>query len=763
LSSDRQHQLQQAIQLHQTGRLAEAERLYIQVLAGTPPDFTATHFLGVIRYQQGRNSEAIALIGAALRINPSSAGALTNYGLALKAEGRLPEALASFDRAIAAKPDDPEIHNSRGLVLQAMGRLPEALASFDRAIALRRGDAEAWNNRGNVLSEMKRFDEALMAFEAAIAAQPHFAMALNNRGNTLLALGRGEDALTAYDRALAVRPDFAEAHYNRGQPLLDAMRLEEALASYTKAIALRPGFAKALNGRGIALQKLGRVAEALASYDAALEITPDPEILNNRASLLLAAKRFQEARDRFRNALAAAPEDDQAFAGLAAAALNLCDWPLVAELAPEMKSRTEEGRPCADPLVLVGYHDDPALHLRAAENYLRERMPQQPRPLPGRAMSSGGRIRIAYLSADFRTHPVASLIAGLFEHHDRSRFEVSAISFGPDDRSAMRARMEAGFEHFHDVRGLGDQDVAKLLAKINTDIAIDLNGHTQGARLGILAFRPAPVQVSYLGFPGTTGSNFTDYLIADRVVLPPEQQCFFTEKIVYLPHSYQANDSARKIAALPGRQEAGLPGAGFVFCSFNNNWKITAPVFAIWMRLLTAVPGSLLWLFADNEGACINLRRAASAHGVDPDRLFFAPRVPEAEHLARHQLADLFLDTLPYNAHTTASDALWAGLPMLTCLGTSFPGRVGASLLHAIGLPELVTESLAEYEAVALRLAKDPSLLKALRDKLGGNRLRLSLFDTDRFRRDIEAAYTTMWEIAKRGEPPRAFAVEPGE
>jgi protein O-GlcNAc transferase len=278
--------------------------------------------------------------------------------------------------------------------------------------------------------------------------------------------------------------------------------------------------------------------------------------------------------------------------------------------------------------------------------------------------------------------------------------------------------------------------------------------------LGILASRPAPVQVSYLGFPGTTGASFIDYLIADRVVLPPAQQSFFTEKIAFLPHSYQANDSMRKIAAAPTRHEAGLPDSGFVFCCFNNSWKITAPVFAIWMRLLTALPGSHLWLFADNDGACSNLRRAAAAHGVDPDRLVFAPRVQEAEHLARHRLADLFLDTLPYNAHTTASDALWSGLPVLTCLGNSFPGRVGASLLQAIGLPELITKSLAEYEALALKLATEPSLLQASRDKLRDNRQRSYLFDTDRFRRDIEAAYTTMWEIAKRGEPPRTFAVE---
>ena len=763
---DSRLQLEHAIQFHQSGRLVEAERLYAQILRAEPRNFTAQHFLGVVRHQQGRHDEAVEMIAAALRINPASARALSNYGLALQGAGRLPDALMAFDEAASREPENPETHNHRGLVLEAMRRPAEALASYDKAVALRHDHPEAWNNRGNALSAMVKFDEALIAFNTAIEVRPDFALAWNNRGNALLALGRPEDALVSYDRALSFKPDYTDAHYNRGQPLTDLMRLEEALASFDRAIALKPDHARALNGRAIVLQKIGRLADALTSYDAALAVTSDPEIQNNRASLLLLAKRFDEAEARFGEALRLSPDNDQAFGGLAAAALHLCDWPLAHTLVADMKSRLEQGRACVDPLILMGYHDDPGLQLLASENYQRDRVPQLPRALPGRAISSDGRIRIAYLSADFRTHPVASLIAGLFEHHDRSRFEVSAISFGPNDRSAMRARLEAGFEHFHDVHDLGDQDVAKLLAKINTDIAIDLNGHTQGARLGILAFRPAPVQVSYLGFPGTTGARFVDYLIADRVVVPAEQQCFFSEKIVYLPHSYQVNDSVRKIAAVPDRRAAGLPdlpggsaGNGFVFCSFNNNWKITAPVFAIWMRLLTAVPGSVLWLIEDNAGASGNLRRAAAAHGVDPDRLVFAPRVPEAEHLARHQLADLFLDTLPYNAHTTTSDALWAGLPVLTCLGKAFPGRVAASLLSAANLSELVTGSPAEYEAMALELAHDRARLQALRKKLEDNRLSVALFDTGRFARNIERAYMHMWEIARRGEPPQNFTI----
>jgi protein O-GlcNAc transferase len=387
-------------------------------------------------------------------------------------------------------------------------------------------------------------------------------------------------------------------------------------------------------------------------------------------------------------------------------------------------------------------------------------MPVPAQPLWNGASRRHDKLRIAYLSADFRRHPVASLIAELFELHDRARFEISGISFGPDDQSDMRARLVRSFDQFHDVQSKSDRDVAKLLNDMQVDIAVDLNGRTEDSRLGILAHRPTPVQVTYLGYPGTTGADFIDYVIADETVLPFDQQPFYTERIVHLPDCYQVNDSTRKIAALsPSRSKAGLPDEGFVFCCFNNNFKITAPVFDVWMRLLGLVEGSVLWLLQD-DAARENLSKAAAARGIDPARVVFAGLQEPQAHLARHRLADLFLDTLPYNAHTTASDALWAGLPVLTCKGGAFAGRVAASLLHAAGLPELATGDLGEYEALALRLATDPSLLGGFRHRLAQTRASCPLFDTDRFRRHIEDAYITMWEIQQRGESPRSFSVE---
>jgi protein O-GlcNAc transferase len=370
------------------------------------------------------------------------------------------------------------------------------------------------------------------------------------------------------------------------------------------------------------------------------------------------------------------------------------------------------------------------------------------------------KIRIAYLSTDFRAHAVAFLIVGIFEHHDKGRFETTAISFGRDDNSETRARIQTAFDRFIDVQDMSDFKVASLMREWEVDIAIDLNGHTGDSRTAILAHRPAPLQVNYLGYPGTMGASYIDYIIADRFVIPKAQEDHYSEKIVYLPDAYQANDRKRRIAdRTPARSETGLPERGFVFACFNNTYKIGPEVFDVWMRLLRGIEGSVLWLLEDNAIAAANLKREAELRGVAPARLVFAPRTTPDQHLARHRLADLFLDTLPYNAHTTASDALWMGLPLVTTPGSTFPGRVGASLLHAIGLSDLVTASLADYESLAQKLAQEPGALAAIKAKLAANRDSHPMFDTARFARYLESAYATMWERQQRGEEPASFSV----
>jgi protein O-GlcNAc transferase len=783
----------------QQGRFVEAISL-IGAALRTNPDFPpALLNYGLALAALKRREEALAFYDKALAIQPANAEALYHRGMALRGLGRGADALASFERALSIKPDYVDALNIRGIVLQELRRPAEALASYDKALAIKPGHAEILNNRGLVLLDLRRPVEALAGFEQALGARPDYAVALNNHGNTLQDLHRPAEALASYDRALAIQPAYVQALYNRGVVLRNLRRPAEALASFDQALSIMPDHVDALNNRGVVLRELKRPAEALASYDRVLAIKPDyVEALNNRGSALrdldrpaeaLAShdralaikpdhadalcnrgialrdmKRSAEALAGFDRALAIEPDHRYAFAGAAYAALAVCDWARAAIIAGELEDGIARRGAIVPPFALLGYSGDPSLQLLCARKSIEDEVPVRPQPLWTGATGPHDRLRIAYLSADYGRHPVALLIAELLKLHDRARFEIVGISLGPDDRSETRAGLVGAFDQFHDVRWNSDLEVAKLLNDLQVDIAVDLNGRTHGARLGIFAHRPAPIQVSYLGYASTTGADFIDYVIADEVALPFDQQPFYTEKIVHLPDSYLVSDSKRAISShSPARRDAELPDGGFVFCSFNNSYKIAPSVFDVWMRLLMAVEGSVLWLSrADDEATATNLRRQASARGVDPARLIFASKVASLEdHLARHRLADLFLDTLPYNAHSTANDALWAGLPLLTCKGTAFAGRVAASLLHAAGLPELATGDLPEYEALALRLASDVAMLRGLRQRLAQNRATCPLFDTDRFRRHIESAYITMWEIQQRGESPRSFSVEP--
>jgi predicted O-linked N-acetylglucosamine transferase (SPINDLY family) len=719
--------LAQAIAHQRAGRLAEAEAHYRAILTREPRHFDALHLLGLLRHQQGRDAEAIELIGSALAVDSDALPALMNYGTVLHHLGRHEEAVASYIKVLARAPDNLDVLMNAGAALAALGRHAEALEKFDAVIARNPRDVEALYNRGLALAQLSRYAEAATAYDQALALNPTDAQALNSRGIALRQLHRHSAALASFDAALALKPDYAEAHHNKANTLVGIDRAAEAIAHYDKAIAARPQFADALVSRASVLAQLGRHREAIENYQQALALAPD---------------------------------HPYAFGGLASSALAICDWTRTAQYAAAIPAKIGAGKYDIDPLRLLEYSDDPSLQLACARHHFHAQVPALPPPMWNGAVFRHDRIRLAYLSADFHPHATANLMAGLFEHHDRTRFEMFGISYGPDDNSAVRTRLVAAFDHFHPVRSKNDWDVAKLLRELEIDIAVDLKGYTQHERLGILAHRPCPIQVSYLGYPGTLGVEFIDYVIADKIVLPFDQQPFFTEKIVHLPDSYQANDVKREIAAnTPTRGQAGLPTSGFVFCCFNNTYKITAAVFDVWARLLRQVEGSVLWLLTDDAAAQENLGKEAKARAVDPARLVFASRTGLPQHLARHRLADLFLDTLPYNAHTTASDALWAGLPVLTCRGRTFAGRVAASLNHAAGLDGLVTASLAEYEALALQLAGDRPLLHSYRDTLANNRLSCPLFDTARFARSIEAAYLQMWQRWQRGEAPQPFAV----
>ena len=754
--------VQQGLSFQVNGQLARAERLYREVLTKVPAHFDAWHLLGVVQYQKGQLAAAVELIGSAIKLRPGEPDPHSNLGLALHKLGRPHEALASYERALALKPDFAEALYYRGNALRDLERPHEALASYDRALTLRPSYAAVLNDRGMALQDLGRTEEALASYDRALALQPDFAEALNNRGNVLRAMKRPQEALASYDRALALQPGLAKPYNNRGNALRDLKRPQEALASYDRALALQPGFAEALNNRGTALQDLKQPEQALACYERALALKPDyAEALCNGAAALHELRRLEEAAQWLAKVVELDPDYPFARGKLLHARMLCCDWAQVAPLAAAIDGDVRAGKESAEPFGYQAVSDSPQDLQRCAEIYAAAHFPRSSSPPGDGERHDHARIRIGYVSGEFRQQATALLMTELFERHDRDRFELFAFDNGWDDASETRARISKAFDEIVPIAHLTDAEAAAAVRQRQIDILVNLNGYFGLARQGVFGFKPAPIQVNYLGFPGTLGVDYIDYIVADAHVIPREHAKFYDEKIVYLPDTYQANGSRPRAERIPARADVGLPQAGLVFCCFNNNYKITPAIYAIWMRLLTAVPGSVLWLLEDNAAASRNLRREAEQSGVAAERVVFAPKIGLDGHLARHGLADLFLDTLPCNAHTTASDALWAGLPVLTCMGGAFSGRVAGSLLNAAGLPEMITHSLDEYEARALELATAPAMLAGIRDKLARNRTDHALFDADRFRRHIESAYVTMWQRHRRGEPPAAFAVEP--
>jgi len=623
-------------------------------------------------------------------------------------------------------------------------------------------DLESLRLLGDSLFYQNRFTEAIAPLREVFHRAPTKGIG-HRLGYCYLALGDLRNAEFILRQEIRLHPDRVNAYNVLGIALVQQSRREEALAIFRKAVAIDARSVEANNNLGNALTELGRDEEAIPFFEKVIDL--EPELVEARYNLGVAfhnLKWHDKAIVSFQNALSVAPGLTHALGNLIRNEIAICQWATLDEHVQALGERLGRGATVEDPFTVVVVSNSPQAQRSCAEGYLQDKLPVRPRPLWQGTRYRHKKIRLAYLSADLHEHATGFLIAGLLELHDRTKFEVLGISFGPDDQSDMRRRLVGGFDQFVDVRSYNDAQAAQLVLGLEVDIAIDLKGHTSGARPAILAHRPAPVQAAYLGFPGTTGADFIDYVVADRFVLPQEHWPFYSEKVVYLPDTYQVNDRKRWIPdQTPTRTELGLPQQGFVFCCFNNNYKIAPQLFDIWMKLLRRIPGSVLWLLEDNRWAKQNLKNEAQARGIDPGRLIFAPRTALGEHLARHRLADLFLDTLPYNAHTTASDALWAGLPVLTCAGNTFAGRVAGSLLRAVGLSELVTDNLPAYEALAFKLAQDARLLETLRATLARNRMTHPLFDTDRFRRHIESAYVTMWEIWQRGEQPRAFAVDP--
>jgi len=752
--------LKTALLLHQRGQVGRAADIYREILGRSPDDANALHYLGLLEARAGKFEGATSLIVRSLELQPFNAQFRENYATILCEAQRFELAVQICDDGLRSDPANVYLLYISAIALFKLRRLPDSLQRFDKLLALQPDHLVAINERGSVLAEMKEYEKALLAFQKAARVNPGFADAHLNIGNVLGALNRPEEAKLAFEKALALNPKLAHAWSGLGNTLCKHNCFDEALAAFDKALALQPGLAEAWLGRGNVYIQLKQYSNASAAYEEALSSKTDlAQAWLGRGNADTQLKQYDKALIAYDRALSLEPNLKYAAFNRLHVKQQLCDWTNIEAEIGKVLSAIRNRAPCF-PGVLASISSSAEDQLQCAKTFVAEQHVFP--PLWRGEVYSHDRIRIAYLSADFHEHATAYLISGLFEKHDSSRFQIYAISLGPNQNSDARLRIASAVERFIDVQNRNEEQIADVIRRLEIDILVDLKGFTDNARRDVLARRVAPLQVNYLGYPGTMGADYVDYIIADPTIIPEDQFPFYSERVIWLPDSYQVNDSQRPISEHgPTRDECGLPKTAFVFCCFNSPYKILPSMFEIWMRLLHSKENSVLWLFEEHPTASANLCREAEKRGVSAGRLVFAPKLPLSDHLARYRHADLFLDTLPCNAHTTASDALWAGVPVLTCLGTTFAGRVAASLLRAIGLPELVTKSLNEYEALALELTHDPAFLLATKTKLARHREVYPLFDTARFTRHIEAAYLTMWQGYQRGERPAAFTVAP--
>ncbi len=706
--------LQQAFQALQGGNIDTADSILRSVLQGDPKNVTVLHILGGIRAMQSNHQEAIELLQRAIKIDPKDASLHYDLAKVFQDAGVNHEALPYHKKAIELAPNNIEALLNYGVSLSRLSMNQEALDILNQVLSINANFFEAIVNKSVVLKELKQYDEALKFADKALSINSNIPEVWANRAVALNGLKRYEEAITHYDKALSLKPDYHEAWTNKGVTLHELKRFDEAIAHYDTALSLKPDYHEAWSDKGVTLHELKHYEEAIAHYDTALSLKPDIDWLHGDSLHVR---------------------------------MSICSWSGISDSVGSIPQKVMTNEKAFQPFPLLALSDDALLHKKSSEIFIQSKYLSTSVLGPIPKLPKAHKIRVGYFSADFHNHATGHLMAELFELHDKNQFELIGFSFGPTKNDEMRQRLEKSFDQFIEVVNNSDKEIAQLSRDLKIDIAVDLKGFTKDARTGIFAHRAAPIQVNYLGYPGTMGADYMDYIIADQTLIPNEFQAYYAEKVAYLPNSYQVNDRKRLIAEKQfTRQELGLPENGFVFCCFNNNFKILPATFASWMRILKSVDGSVLWLFQDNAWAADNLKKEAEKQGVAAHRLVFAERFPLSEHLARHRQADLFLDTFPCNAHTTTSDALWTGLPVLTLMGQSFASRVAASLLNAIRLPELITNTQEEYEALAIELATNPQKLADINLKLAENRMTAPLFDTALFTKNLEDVYIKMYE-----------------
>lgn len=768
--------------LFKAGKISEAFTACEHRAKLHPNDPGPLKLLGSMHYIRNNLDAAIHHLKRALYLTPEDAELLFNLSICLQEKGdwveaekfsteytnrhpddvngwvnrsevelnlnKLEKCLMSCDRAISLKADCAEALNSRGNALVRLGRLSEALGNYQQVLRFRSDFVPALLNAGNVFCQLGQYEKALISYKDATTRRPEFAEAWSGQGNALNKIGLHNEALDCHERAVTLEPKLAAAWSNRGVALNDLRLHEEAFNSHERAINIKPNFPEAWVNRGNTLNDMRRFEEALASYEKAIELQPDfPEAWSNRGNTLNSLGRHDEALLSYEKALAINPKSIRALGDLVHTQMKVCYWLNLDERFQRLEKETLISDCNIPPLVFLSLFDNPKLQKKCAEIFVQNIPHHEYGLRPLVACGRREKIRLGYFSMDFGEHPVSFLITDLIERHDRKKFEVHGFSFSKSTNSPTHKKLKNSFDQFHQVSHLSELEIANLSRHHEIDIAVDLGGHTLDSRPLIFLYRAAPIQINYLGYPGTWGHSCMDYLIGDKITIPEESKKYFSEKIIFMPNQFQVNPIARPSSKTSvKRNDLELPENSFIFCCFNNNWKITPKTFAIWMRILQKVPGSVLWLYADNSFVPKNLRDEAEKLGIEKERLVFASRVSRENYIAQYSHADLFLDTLPYNAGTTASDALWAGIPVLTLAGSSFAGRMASSLLTAIGLPELIVNSSQEYEELAIKIATDPCRLSELKGRLAAARSSTALFDTPRFVRDLESALITAYD-----------------
>jgi len=735
--------IKDAVTYHQNGRWQEAEQAYQEILRIRPTDHQALSLYGVLKIQLQHPQSAIELIQKAIELKPNFAQAHCNLGVAFEAFSLLDEAMQSFAQAAALKSDYWLAFFNLGNVLFKKKQYNKALINFEKAISIKPDYAQAYMNSGLALVELGLFDQAFESYESALEIKPDYAEALSNKGNLLLQLKSFQDALECYNKAIQITPNYAKAHYNKGNALNSLKLPEQAIQSFDRAITFDPNLVQAFCNRGVSFKELNQFENALHSFHQALLLNQnDADVHFNLGHTYEQIRQFGMALNHFHTVLEINSETEldchgpQMFIHM-----RSCNWEYLPPAIDRVIEWVVDKKRPTELLPLLAVTDDLNFLKTAGQLYINKNYPPIENKFSIKNTNTNERIAIGYFSSDFNNHAVSYLISEIFELHDRTLFEVHAFMLGHKKNDDITNRIISAVDYFWDCQSMDDAAIVPFAREKNLQIAIDLNGPTEGCRMNVFAQRIAPNQINYLGFPSSSQASYHDFIIADQYLIPEELAGFYCEKVIYLP-CFQANDRTRKASAkVQSRNQLNLPENAFIFCCFNNTYKITPSQFECWMRILNKVENSILWLISDSKNTENNLRAKAEKLGVSIDRLVFAERMPYGDYLESYKCADLFLDTFPFNAGTTASDALWMGLPLITFSGKSFASRMAGSLLQAVNLPEMIAPSMDAYENLAVELATNLKKLLQIKNNLIANRDKCLLFDSLNFTRSLEESF----------------------